>query len=136
MLSKEEMIKRMQQEFEEQGDQQEIVDFNRNHAELNIYKYGEIKMEQNVITYNGKIYVAIDSLNSNLKEVQKKWEDAGYEFGVDEDNDAWVHESGIPKISFYTYNKSIVCRLMDIPFEIYDLMTRTVQALGWYNAQN
>lgn len=55
-------------------DQQEIVDFNRNHAELNLYKYGEIKIEPNVITYNGKIYVAIDSLNPTFEECIKEWE--------------------------------------------------------------
>ena len=99
--------------------------------------------ESDCVNFGNRCYLkqAFDFLNSQqsqptIEEIKKEWEDAGYEFGVDEDNDAWVHAGGIPQISFYTYNKSIVCRLMDIPFEIYDLMTRTVQALGWYNAQN
>lgn len=38
-------------------EQQAIVDFKRNNTELYLYKYGEIKIEPNVITYNGKKYV-------------------------------------------------------------------------------
>lgn len=60
-------------------DQQAIVDFKRNNTELYPYKYGEIKIEPNVITYNGKIYVAIDSFNPTFEEVKKEWEELEYE---------------------------------------------------------
>lgn len=66
-------------------DQQEIVDFKRNHAELNLREYGHITIEPNVITYNERIYIAIDSLNPTFEQVIKEWEEAGYFYVEDDD---------------------------------------------------
>lgn len=69
--------------------------------------------------------------NPTLEQVKQEWGNAGYVLCVSESNDAWVYEGGIQRISFYTDNKNIYCRLIDIPFKIYNLMIKTTQALGW-----
>ncbi len=66
-------------------DQQEIVDFKRNHVELNLHKYGHITIEPNVITYNERVYTAIDSLNLTFEQAIKEWKEAGYFYIEDDD---------------------------------------------------
>lgn len=60
-------------------DQQTIVDFKQNHVELNIRENGLIKIEPGVITYNGKIYVAIDSPTFE-EEIIQEANKLGYEY--------------------------------------------------------
>ena len=60
-------------------DQQTIIDFKRNHVELDLREHGCIKNEPDVITYNGKIYVAIDSPTFE-EEIIQEAKKLGYEY--------------------------------------------------------
>ena len=121
-------------------DQQAIVDFKRNNTELYPYKYGEIKIEPNVITYNGKIYIAIDSLNPTFEEVKKEWEEKGFEVENNDKSISFRNTKLNTDIYIDKVSKDIqicVCHYnyaQTISFDLHNLLTKTIRALEVENA--
>lgn len=123
-------------------DQQEIIDFKRNHVKLDPHKYGEIKIEPDTITYNGKVYVTIDS--SAIEEVKQEWIDDGYTWEENKDfitiyredplDDNVVKEILINKSrrTYECYNASDYdSQSLSLTLEEHARLTKTFRAKGW-----
>ena len=111
-------------------DQQEIVDFKQNNVELNLNKYGLIKIEPGVITYNGKIYVAIDSLDPTIEEVKKEWEDDDYIWEEDEFDIKLIAKKPTYYLKIRIFKNSKTYQ-GTIDFKLHIRLTKTFRALGW-----
>ena len=117
-------------------DQQSIVDFKQNHGELNLREYGHIKFEPDVITYNGKIYVAIDSLNPTFEEVKKEWKEKGWKIDEDEyfktitfiKGDRGI-EFNIEEKYYFTFQPTPEHNSFNIDIEFHALICKTLKAL-------
>lgn len=122
-------------------DQQAIVDFKRNNVELNFREYGHIKIEPDVITYNGNIYTAIDSLNPTLEQVQKEWENEGFEIISFKKEKIEIYKQWIERIKHCSHHRSVkICIEKDFFYiaghfsnKYTQLLTKTFKALGWYD---
>ena len=122
-------------------DQQAIVDFKRNNVELNFREYGLIKIEPDVITYNGNIYTAIDSLNPTLEQVQKEWENEGFEIISFKKEKIEIYKQWIERIKHCSHHRNVkICIEKDFFYiaghfsnKYTQLLTKTFKALGWYD---
>lgn len=119
-------------------DQQEIVDFKRNHTELDLYKYGHIKIEPNVITYNDKVYVAIDSSNPTIEEIKQEWEEAGFEIRACTKKRFEIYKHWIEEVNGYEFDTEAEITIVEnylyitgnFPNKYRQLLIKTLMALG------
>ena len=107
--------------------QQSIVDFKRNHVELDLREYGNIKIEQDIITYNDKVYTAIKP-QPTFDECIKKWEERGWKVWYKDGNGFDLHKSLLERISIYIPEQSYFSTVT-LSFELHNLLTKTLKAL-------
>ena len=107
--------------------QQSIVDFKRNHVELNHKVYNDIKIEHDVITYNGKIYIATKN-QSTFKECIKEWEERGWEVYVSNREIEILETTSLSVISIDRKDNSFWCNYY-LSFELLELLNKTLKVL-------
>ena len=112
--------------------QQSIVDFKRDHVELNLREYGKMKIERDVIIYNNKVFMYAQKLT--LDECIKEWVERGWT--VDELKQfpvikIWkLNQEQCVVYNIYIFNKTLTSKIdFDADYETLNLLTKTLKAL-------
>ncbi len=74
-----------------------------------------------------------------LEEVKKEWEEEGYRMYInareftmfDNANIISLYKDDILIFNIYVDERMYTCRIIEIPLEIHQLLTKTFRALGW-----
>lgn len=125
--------------------QQSIVDFKQHHVELNHKVYGDIKIEPDVITYNGRVYAAIKQQTiPTFDDCVKEWLAKGwgvinkegficFRTKLDGQEKDVIISKDDQELYFsskeFTYDGTLEYFSFCCSFEIYDLLTKTINTL-------
>lgn len=74
-----------------------------------------------------------------LEEVKKEWEEEDYRMYInareftmfDNENIISLYKDDILIFNIYVDERMYTCRIVEIPLEIHQLLTKTFRALGW-----
>ena len=106
--------------------QQSIVDFKQQHVELNHKVYGDIKIESDVITYNGKVFMYTQKLT--FDECVKEWNKKGWLVSIHKREIVISDNRSLAEISIDRKDKAYWCSHY-LSFELHYLLTKTLKAL-------
>lgn len=106
--------------------QQSVVDFKRDHVELNLREYGNMKIERDVIIYNDKVFMYTQNLT--FSECIKEWEERGYiiELGI---THMWISTVDDNTIATFDLSDKCVTTSLFIDYDLSVLITKTLKAL-------
>lgn len=112
--------------------QQSIVDFKRDHVELNFREYGKMKIEQDVIIYNDKVFMYTQKLT--FDECVKEWNKKGWLVSIHKREIEIRDTKTLTYISIDKKDKAYWCSAY-LSFELHYLLTKTLKALEVENEQ-
>ena len=106
--------------------QQSVVDFKRDHVELNLREYGNMKIERDVIIYNDKVFMYTQKLT--LDECVKEWNKKGWLVSIHKREIVISANRSLAEISIDRKDKAYWCSHY-LSFELHYLLTKTLKAL-------